>query len=462
MPFVDLYCADDYASLYYTTNTPCGNVSGFDPEKPTIILLHPLFLDSTWLEHQFGDPRLNQCYNLIAFDMRTCGRSECRPSGRHDSWVDAADLAFCHQALHLPPCHILALESLSINCALRFSVLFPELCLSLTLCNVPAPTELKWILTAYDELMHNWCHAEDLEAFEHVAKESVAFIVGPTCDPDLKDELIAFWETNMPPRKRLRIAETLGVLMNRTPLKPEVYATITQPVLLIHGERNETCPKKYAEKLASQLSNSEGGAVLYTVKGGSATLSIVAGHASIANQVFTKFLSRLPHQRSDLIPPRMQRADRMKIALSNLADITGDSSIASRDPLSSLSFCCLPPEVIQSQTDSLEQYRIGIREAFSPVGHDGKPVRKFSDKRAEHWFHGEENGLSIAGTSFLPPERFKDSDRPEKPSGREPPGDNRVRRSTFAPNSVDKHVIKGSMAKVVKTAPATPLQRLLA
>lgn len=104
MPYVDLYCSDDYASIYYTTNTPCGNVGGFDAEKPTIIILHPLFLDSTWLDQQFGDPRLNDQYNLVAFDLRTCGRSTCRPSGRHDSWVEAADLALCHQVCGYAPC----------------------------------------------------------------------------------------------------------------------------------------------------------------------------------------------------------------------------------------------------------------------------------------------------------------------------------------------------------------------
>lgn len=97
MPFVDLHANDDFASIFYTTNTPRGNVSGFKPEIPSIIILHPFFLDSTWLEQQFGDPRLAKNYNIIAFDMRTCGRSICRPNGRHDSWVDAADLAFCHQ-----------------------------------------------------------------------------------------------------------------------------------------------------------------------------------------------------------------------------------------------------------------------------------------------------------------------------------------------------------------------------
>lgn len=64
---------------------------------------------------------------------------------------------------------------------------------------------------------------------------------------------------------------------------PEAYTLITQPTLLVHvrrfslfpkatlrvyqGERNELCPKQYAENLASQLTGVEDGAVLYTVKG---------------------------------------------------------------------------------------------------------------------------------------------------------------------------------------------------
>jgi hypothetical protein len=33
--------------------------------------------------------------------------------------------------------------------------------------------------SAFNELVQNWCGAEDLESFEHVAKEAVDFIVGP-------------------------------------------------------------------------------------------------------------------------------------------------------------------------------------------------------------------------------------------------------------------------------------------
>jgi len=469
MPYIDLQSADDYASIWYTTNSPFGNVGGFDPEKPTIIILHPTFLDSTWLHNQFGDPRLDSAFNLIAFDMRVCGRSTCRPSGRHDSWVEAADLAFAVQALQLAPSHLLALEGLSTNNALRFATLFPEMCLSLTFCNVPAPTELKWVFTAYDELLQSWCYANDLESFEHVGMEAVTFVVGPDCHPDLQDDLIAYWETEMPPSRRQRIVEQVNVIMNRTPLNADVYACISQPVLIIHGERNETCPRKYAEKLASDLINAEGGAVLYTVKGASGCLNIVPGNASIANQVLAKFLSRLPHARSDIVPRKMSTNDRMEIALARLAEIAGDSSIASRDPLSSLSFSCLAPEVVKSQSDSLVSYGKGHRQAFLPLGPDGRPIRKFSDRKQTHWFHGEKDGLSYAGSIFNPSTRNKQNEAHEKqlpmptsePISTETAQDSRLRRSTFNSSSVEKLVIKGSMAKVVGGPPISPFQRLL-
>lgn len=95
MPYIDIVSKDDYASLWYRTNTLYSNVGSFDRAKPTIIMLHPQFLDSTWLDKQFNDPRMDS-YNIIAFDMRVCGRSRCRPSALHDSWVEAADIAYAH------------------------------------------------------------------------------------------------------------------------------------------------------------------------------------------------------------------------------------------------------------------------------------------------------------------------------------------------------------------------------
>lgn len=148
MPYVDIAQGNDFASLWYMTNSPTGHVSSFDPDKPTVILLHPFFLDTTWLDTQFGDPRLNADYNLIAFDQRASGQTRSRPNGKQDSWTDAGDLAFaCHvrkcihlvflsaekqaitkfvasKALWLPPAHVWASETTGANMAIRFAALY--------------------------------------------------------------------------------------------------------------------------------------------------------------------------------------------------------------------------------------------------------------------------------------------------------------------------------------------------
>ncbi|CAK5262666.1 unnamed protein product [Mycena citricolor] len=453
MPFVDLQSSNDFASIFYQTNSPSGNVGGFDPSKPLVCILHPTFLDSSWVYSQFEDPRLDSEFNLIAFDMRVAGKSECRTSGKHDSWVDAADLALCHQFLKLPPLHILALESNAINCALRFAALFPELCLSLALCNVPAPTELKWIYTAYDELIQTWCFAEDLESYEHIAMEAVTLTLGPDTPPDLRDQLIAYWEVTSHPRRRTRLLEQANILMHRTPLPTSAFTHITQPVLIIHGDANEACPRKYAERLANELK-----AVLYTVKGGGGYLSIPLGTASIVNQVYTKFISRLPHVESDFPASIRPVEDRMREALVTLETITGDN-LRTRDPMSSLSFSCLSEEIVQRQSQALEAYKRGQSTAFLPLGPTGRPIRRYSERPRDDWFESKSEGISYAGGRYFPEGGVR-SDRPlPMPQPELTSNDhNRLRRGTFNSGSVEKGVIKGSMARVVGTQPT--LQKL--
>ncbi len=161
MPYVDIAQGSDFASLWYITNSPTGHVSSFDPDKATIILLHPFFLDSTWLDTQFGDPRLNEDYNLIAFDQRAAGKTLSRPNGKQDSWTDAADLAFaCHvsfiflvsrrrtatklvalKALWLPPSHVWASETTGANLAIRFAALYASLFPVVSYFHVPQRIE---------------------------------------------------------------------------------------------------------------------------------------------------------------------------------------------------------------------------------------------------------------------------------------------------------------------------------
>jgi hypothetical protein len=105
-------------------------------------------------------------------------------------------------------------------------------------------------------------------------------------------------------------------------------------------------------------------------------LCIVPSTASIVNQVLTKFLSRLPRTCSEIRPPETSTKDNMTAALNRLSELMGDPTIATRDPTSSLSFSCLSSEVIQSQKDAVDFYGKDEWKAFSPLGPDGRPIRK--------------------------------------------------------------------------------------
>ncbi|KAG1847536.1 alpha/beta-hydrolase [Suillus subalutaceus] len=399
MPYIDIPSRDDYVSIWYITNSVHGNVGSFDPERPTCILLHPLFLDSSWLIRHFDDPRLSRDYNMIAFDQRTCGRSRCRPSQLHDSYVDAADIAMVCQALLLPPAHILAFECISVNAALRLAALWPEQVLSLTLCDVPPPTELQWVFHAYDELLQLWCYAPDLDSFEHAGNEVVSFMTGESDNLDLQDDLIAYWEKYTPPTKRLRIVELVNIMMNRTLMRPEELASVSCPVLIIQGEASPIAPLKYAENLKQLLINAEDGPRLYVVKGAKACLNILPGSASIVNQVFSKFLAQQPRTRSDILPPKLSIRERTKVALSKLAEFIGIPSIAQRDPRSPLSFSCVKTDVAKSQLENLMSYARDLNNAYCPLGTDGRPLRKYSERKKEaHWFQGDKHGNSYIGT----------------------------------------------------------------
>ncbi|KAH9853880.1 Alpha/Beta hydrolase protein [Lenzites betulinus] len=394
MPYVDLVSSNDYAAIWYTTNAPSSHVGGFNPDKPTLVMLHPLFLDSSWLHPQLDDPRLNANFNIIAFDLRTTGKSLYRPSGRYDLWVTAADLAHCFYHLQIPAAHIFAPELFSFT-ALRFAALFPELCLSLTLCNVTPQTELKSLFEAFEELAHLWCYSEDLESFETACKELIN-CYALDAHPDLVDELVAFWEVQYPPfRRQLAIVNT-NLVLNRTPMSAIEMANVTCPVLMIQSERSPTHPMEYAQQTRQALVNVPGGAQMFNVKSGHGYLSLLS--SSIVNQVLNKFLTRLPLVKTHLRPHATPLAERMRMALAQLAEWRENPALAEQDPLSPLSFSCVTEEVRQSQDEIYLLYQEGASTAFSPLAPDGRPLRKYSERKDEHWLESSEDGFSYSST----------------------------------------------------------------
>jgi hypothetical protein len=62
--------------------------------------------------------------------------------------------------------------------------------------------------------------------------------------------------------------------------------------------------------------------------------------------------------------------------LEILADLAGDSTIAERDPLSPMSFSRISVAVQRLQVENYMAAAKDAKKAFSPLGSDGRPMRK--------------------------------------------------------------------------------------
>lgn len=479
MPFVDIPAKDDFVSLWYYTNTYNHNVGIFDPSRPTLVLLHPTGLDSSWMQPQAEDPRLRNHYNMIMFDTRITGKSRCRYSGKHDLWVTAADLAHAFYHLRLPPAHIFAPDLYSMA-ALRFAALFPELCLSLTLCNVPPPTEVKTVFDMMEELNHMWGFAEDLESYEYVCKEFLNFWGGTHAHPDLQDEIVAFWESYYPPFRRSYSMANMNLFLNRTPMTQTELASVKCPVMIIQAEKSLAHPFHFAEQLQRELTGVPDAKLIKAHGSNAGYLSVVV--ASVVNKSLSTFLSVQPAadpaQTGEVYGRPLK--DFMQTALQRLADMKGDIAIANRDPLSPLSFSCVSQETQKNQEEMMKKYISGQQMAFSPLSPCGRPMRKFSE-RQNHWLEPGRDGFSRTELSKKlndvekrrrPRVLWTDSDKDIKrgaltpDSGGSTPGPPtpiplsddivsledqqlaRVRRANITSTIVDKQVLKGVAAKL--------------
>ncbi|KAF8527486.1 Alpha/Beta hydrolase protein [Hysterangium stoloniferum] len=365
------HIANDIA-LFYITNTPNDNVALFDTQKPTILLMHPVSLDVTWLRGQFKEPRLTNMYNMIAFDQRNSGRTKSTYSARRDSYVDAADVAFACELLQLPPVHVFAVQLNSIWAACRLSILFPSKCLSLCLCSLPTDIPLDWVPKAYQDLIELWSFPPDLETYEQAILEMSHFMFNGQIAPDLEDEIVAWWQINIPPRRRRVTMElTFGVRV-RCPPSSDEYAKMRQPVLLMTGDRSVAHPLDVVSQTQERIPGSQ----LFVVRGAPEMFLILPQYTGITNRVFVDFLSRQPAP-PPFTPTTPDVVKMAKEALVRLAEFRADPSIGKRDPCNPISFSMWPDEVVTQHQAILDQMAIGEAEALNPLDEKGIPLRKY-------------------------------------------------------------------------------------
>lgn len=86
----------------------------------------------------------------------------------------------------------------------------------------------------------------------------------------------------------------------------------------------------------------------------------------------------MPRRGSALKPIYEPPEDAMAAALDRLAGVVDNPKIATRDPLSALSFSLVKEEIEKAQLESLQFYIKDLQNAFSPLTYDGKPIRNYS------------------------------------------------------------------------------------
>ncbi|VDC02521.1 unnamed protein product [Peniophora sp. CBMAI 1063] len=471
MPYVDVPgLGNDYVTFFYQTNSATGYASGIDPSKPTVLFLHPDLLDTSWIAQQFGDPRLDAQYNLISFDRRYAGKTQSRFNAKHDSYTDAVDVAILCSELRLPPVHVLTSGPYAGDVGARFCVLFPEMAKSLTMITPGAGRSADTDMNAFEEMFYMWETADDIQTLEFSLYQVVQFICGPDVDQDLADDLIAYYEKVYPPFRAARLVQVANSVVNRQPLSKLELASIQVPCLLLHGDNDGLWSKSKIDAMAADMTSVPGGAKVVTVKGGRGYMAIQPEFASVINRVYAQFLARLPCHDQGLRTSVEPLNARLRRALDDLADLTGDYTLADardQEVLNSMSFSRSSYKSQQAAAKTYKSFMVRQKNAFSPLMSNGRPMRRYSERKHDHWFQGDRHGMSYAGKDheFDPTPKERD-DQDESP--REQVRDiiqqrqaerDKVTIATAAVTKVDQSTLLKS--GVARASASLPLGRLL-
>ncbi|TRM56175.1 Alpha/Beta hydrolase protein [Schizophyllum amplum] len=156
MPHVSLDTAAGPVDMQFFIATPADNdAQRIDPSRPTVLLIHSVFIGAEIFVEQFTDPALRQC-NLVAPMLRAHGTTRGPPlEESYTHQAIAEDVALFMRALQLPACHVVGL-AIGANVAMELAVTHPDLVASLTLCSPLALEEPEGNIQARKEIINYW------------------------------------------------------------------------------------------------------------------------------------------------------------------------------------------------------------------------------------------------------------------------------------------------------------------
>jgi len=148
----------------------------------------------------------------------------------------------------------------------------------------------------------------------------------------------------------------------------------------MHGDKFVVNPIEQAESEAARIPNSQ----FFVVKGGPEAFTMIPSSATVANRVYSTFLSRVPIP--PLPAPTKPRKEKVILtqALQNLAECFNDASIAKRKP-TSMSFSMNSAQANEQCAQFFARYEKGEKKALTALGKDGLPVRRVSSRNEDEW-----------------------------------------------------------------------------
>ncbi|GAA5889214.1 hypothetical protein JCM6882_000677 [Rhodosporidiobolus microsporus] len=245
------------ASFFYELSPPA-----LDPSKPTVLVLHPMWTDTSVVEQRFfplvdafnGDHRGH--FNRLAVDLRGHGRTTSLPFKGIDHWTHAADVALILEHLSLSAVHIVTTSTLGAPFAFAFATLFPLHALSISCLGLAPLYTPHENLAAFQEVCAAWLQDEDVETFYEALDETLWWVVGEGVSEEERDWLAGMMLRRYSPFKALRSYEATTPILLPSGLTVEDVRSIKCPVLLVAGEADQTCSVEVVKDIFSNLTSS--------------------------------------------------------------------------------------------------------------------------------------------------------------------------------------------------------------
>ncbi|KAK4686930.1 hypothetical protein P7C73_g3178, partial [Tremellales sp. Uapishka_1] len=244
---IDLPTRD--VSLYVRISAP-GNrtADAINVNFPTILLLHPIWVDGFFFYPQCDDPLFHENYNLVCIDLRGHGASECRSNERpFDFWACAEDVHAVVERLGVFDFHLVGCSTGSVA-ALKYTSRHAARVKSLTLVSLPPREEVADIELAYKELHDTLIEAvthEDEEDLDRLTLATFSFGVSAFSNDAIRELRAEYMGLARQRFKKDTIKETaywiLNPMMKRVPWTREDVESISCPVLILQGTADEFC-----------------------------------------------------------------------------------------------------------------------------------------------------------------------------------------------------------------------------